>query len=733
MPIDTTKISVVGGLVKSHVAAHTRVVNGKVVWNDSLTKACADYARGRKLVNALPDAAPAAYDDSRRGSVPLSTRPRGTEKKHGRGPAGVREQVEDLLKAHIRAHTRTLASGKVVQVAAHDDKRTRATVDVATGRVKMQAGDGAKGSGGAAEGRTAKQSWEMTAEESQAAWHDDVEQLLKEGKFVPKEDLREFPDLVKKYKTLSPEADYKQNGTRAASFKAWFGDWEHDAPNASKVINADGEPAETYNIPGTGSKVKDAEGKPVVVYHGTAHGGFEAFDKEKQDAFALYGAGFYFTQDAQVAAQYEGKDREYAHLSRPLTLADLKRADELAKTDPVLKRFLLWGADAWPAGEEFQMVNLGDAILGAANSPYVFTTAKTSSGDLLHEVDWSLLKLGEALGLTTVEPHTETKSVFLNIRKPLDLDDVPMYLAVNYAKAEIEHLGYMTQHQKDVKIAKARSEPNQVIAAAMEVRSRVQWVGEWFAAQGFDGITHTGGNVRGDREHRVWIAFEPEQIKAVANQGTFDPQDSNIYKSLMEQINTLVKGVTRGYVQRRGAQTVRVGAYANRHPLHGTEAIEKKFGNEAGRDTWPLPDGGQLLIRFFGRGKSLGSEQAFVFHGAGGGHIATLQTRMELNASRIRGHEGQTLVPLVAKAWVAPEAAGKGVLLTMIRKLVSQFGALDVPVRTDGDLLETLDALGPQYEVTSVNDPQAPATGNLFDAQADKLLRVSWVVASLFD
>ena len=41
-------------------------------------------------------------------------------------------------------------------------------------------------------------------------------------------------------------------------FKRWFGDWENDPENASKVV--------------------DSEGKPLVVYHGTRND-IEAFDK----------------------------------------------------------------------------------------------------------------------------------------------------------------------------------------------------------------------------------------------------------------------------------------------------------------------------------------------------------------------------------------------------------------------------------------------------------------------
>ena len=42
---------------------------------------------------------------------------------------------------------------------------------------------------------------------------------------------------------------------------------------------------------------------------------------------------------------------------------------------------------------------------------------------------------------------------------------------------------------------------------------------------GYDGITHIGGRIQGSRDHRVYIAFDPSQIKAVDNRGTFDSED----------------------------------------------------------------------------------------------------------------------------------------------------------------------------------------------------------------
>lgn len=46
---------------------------------------------------------------------------------------------------------------------------------------------------------------------------------------------------------------------------------------------------------------------------------------------------------------------------------------------------------------------------------------------------------------------------------------------------------------------------------------------------GIDGFTHIGGSISGGKPHRVWIAFEPTQVKsATGNRGTFNPKDPRL-------------------------------------------------------------------------------------------------------------------------------------------------------------------------------------------------------------
>ena len=72
---------------------------------------------------------------------------------------------------------------------------------------------------------------------------------------------------------------------RTPQFKAWFGDWENDPQNASKVV--------------------DENGEPLVVYHGTdsKHNVF-SYEQYGRTDFGYWGKGIYFTQDEDMAYSY---------------------------------------------------------------------------------------------------------------------------------------------------------------------------------------------------------------------------------------------------------------------------------------------------------------------------------------------------------------------------------------------------------------------------------------------
>ena len=74
---------------------------------------------------------------------------------------------------------------------------------------------------------------------------------------------------------------------RTKAFKDWFGDWENDPENASKVV--------------------DENGEPLVVYHGSKNNEFTVFDSSKNKRGVK---GFYFTNSPSMGKGY-GNIREF--------------------------------------------------------------------------------------------------------------------------------------------------------------------------------------------------------------------------------------------------------------------------------------------------------------------------------------------------------------------------------------------------------------------------------------
>lgn len=111
------------------------------------------------------------------------------------------------------------------------------------------------------------------------------------------------------------ELTFKQwQQVRSPEFKAWFGDWENDPENASKVVN-----------PKTG--------EPLVVYHGT-NAEFTSFDKMKAGSGndkGLRGKGFYLSPNPMTATNY-GKNviDEFVSIRNPFNPFDFKTKSDIA-------------------------------------------------------------------------------------------------------------------------------------------------------------------------------------------------------------------------------------------------------------------------------------------------------------------------------------------------------------------------------------------------------------------
>ena len=99
---------------------------------------------------------------------------------------------------------------------------------------------------------------------------------------------------------LTPE-QYKL--VRLPEFKAWFGDWENDPANASKVIDEETK-------------------EPLVVYHGT-NSEFNIFDTNSNKKGSDFGSGAYFGNKKTISEMYgERIIGTFLNLRKPLILKD---------------------------------------------------------------------------------------------------------------------------------------------------------------------------------------------------------------------------------------------------------------------------------------------------------------------------------------------------------------------------------------------------------------------------
>lgn len=113
------------------------------------------------------------------------------------------------------------------------------------------------------------------------------------------EEARQFEEVAAQYGGEEAYGQAKADGetelsyrqwvqVRTPAFKEWFGDWENDPDNASKVVN-----------PKTG--------EPLVVYHGSKSGEFTVFDPKqtgRRFGVGTHGKGFYFATDLGTAIYY---------------------------------------------------------------------------------------------------------------------------------------------------------------------------------------------------------------------------------------------------------------------------------------------------------------------------------------------------------------------------------------------------------------------------------------------
>lgn len=303
-------------------------------------------------------------------------------------------------------------------------------------------------------------------------------------------DLVKYADASGQTIALTPSSDFGGNKNRLVDFYKRFGFVENKGRNKDFEIsesmyrlpqtkmsvasqpetsqrlsedntNSNGQPIastpealENFRKWFGDSKVVDAEGRPLVMYHGTSASeqgdAFTSFDTYASN-YGLMGQGGYFTADPAVASSYTNKGKGQTPTVYKAYLSIKNPIDMDAN---VGRNYVDWV-------KAFPDVDFANADRAPRN------------GESYTNEDFYRI----------VEDHLR------------DEGDVPMYEG-----AEIMQDGLRSMRH--------------------------------------DGITHIGGgrvDTNGVR-HRVYIAFDPEQIKsATGNRGTYDPSNPDIRYSMSEQ------------------------------------------------------------------------------------------------------------------------------------------------------------------------------------------------------
>lgn len=312
------------------------------------------------------------------------------------------------------------------------------------------------------------------------------------------------------------------------NFKQWFGDWEKDPANASKVVDAKGEPKDAFPR----SRVVNNEGKPLVVFHGTTRE-FTSFEQNRANVEADMGAGFYFTDTPSDV------NSNYADPEGPDTQNKLgRRVDELMQEhQDDGEEYTIEQAKADAAAEQFQnqgaikpvFLNIRNpAVIGGDDETHLTYESETDeqTGEPIGEPHGTLIDFVEALRAagSRYEVEGDPEEALTSLLEDGFGDGMSLKNAIDTLFHDENFLF------NDYSGAQSKQARGEVVRRALE-------------RMGFDGIIdhtpwqkwgknpHTKMELNEDTTH--YIAFKPTQIKsATGNVGKFDPKDPDIRKSV---------------------------------------------------------------------------------------------------------------------------------------------------------------------------------------------------------
>ena len=276
-------------------------------------------------------------------------------------------------------------------------------------------------------------------------------------------------------------ADLMKAQVYSDEFKGWFGDWQGDPENASKIV--------------------DENGEPLLVYHGT-DGDFDEFKSGGVANGLYYGEGHYFTYVKSEAEKYSESNitkKSFLNIRNPFT----------------------------HTRGELESVNLDLGI--DANVDVI------DNQDLFEKINRVDKKAGELYGLTSQHGEREGMRRFVekyqnqNIESSLDLSKVAFAGGMSYGITSdstvnriSEELGIDVETRKGLWNLRGAE-------SLTEQGSKPKKFTEAIKKRGNDGINYG----------IYQIAHNSNQIKSIYNDGSFSKSNNNIYGT---KISRIIKG-----------------------------------------------------------------------------------------------------------------------------------------------------------------------------------------------
>jgi len=258
------------------------------------------------------------------------------------------------------------------------------------------------------------------------------------------------------------------------------------------------------------SKVVDAQGKPKFVYHGTT-GDITAFQKKFLNPNGLYGPGIYTTESADVAGGLKG----YAF--KGLKPDDASGEYSVNENLPMSEQIKQAKEQALKEGYTQQDIDEHIFVPGDEGIFYMHAADSTSQPNAI--------------------------PLYAKIENPFDIDAIPENwsdlaekmddVANRLFRDKYEGIDFDSLARVGITDnISGRYLYDALFRSFESGLPKKAYANQVLQAMGYDGITHTGGlsgRYGSGKPHKVWIAFEPEQIKsALGNKGTFDPSNPDI-------------------------------------------------------------------------------------------------------------------------------------------------------------------------------------------------------------